>query len=270
MTKKLVSAFLIALMFAVFSFNVASAQSNYIVKPGDTLFKIALAHGVDMYALASANGILNPSNIYAGQVLTIPGGVAAVQTTSSTTAGSNYQVKRGDTLGSIALNYGINMWTLANANGITNPSNIYAGQWIKIPSGAAASGTGGQVASYGGERWIDVNLSAQTLTAYEGNTPVYSMYISSGLNPYPTVTGQFRVYLRYKTQDMNGYLLGYDYYVPNVPNVMYFYRGYAIHGTYWHSNFGQPMSHGCVNTTVADSEWLYNWSSHGTLVNVHY
>jgi lipoprotein-anchoring transpeptidase ErfK/SrfK len=61
---------------------------------------------------------------------------------------------------------------------------------------------------------------------------------------------------------------GYD--LPNVPYVMYFYQGYGLHGTYWHHNFGHPMSHGCVNFKTEDAGWLYNWASVGTLVNIHY
>ena len=120
------------------------------------------------------------------------------------------------------------------------------------------------------ERWIDVNLSTQTLVAYEGDTPVYNTLVSSGLPQWPTVTGQYRTYMKYESQTMNGYLLGYDYFLPDVPYVMYFYEDYAIHGTYWHSNFGQPMSHGCVNVSTPDAGWLFNWAPVGTLVNVRY
>ena len=120
------------------------------------------------------------------------------------------------------------------------------------------------------ERWIDVNLSAQSLTAYEGNTAVFNALISSGLASYPTVTGQFRIWLRYESQTMDGTRLGYDYYLTGVPYVMYFYEDYALHGTYWHSNFGTPMSHGCVNMETGDAGWLYSWSTIGTVVNVHY
>jgi lipoprotein-anchoring transpeptidase ErfK/SrfK len=119
------------------------------------------------------------------------------------------------------------------------------------------------------ERWIDVDLSAQTLYAYEGDNMVYSVPISSGTTNHPTVTGMFRIYLRYESQTMNGYLLGYDYYLENVPHVMYFYRDYALHGAYWHNNFGQPMSHGCVNLQLDAAAWLYEWASYGTVVNVH-
>lgn len=120
------------------------------------------------------------------------------------------------------------------------------------------------------EHWIDVNLSSQTLTAYEGDFAVMSTLISSGLPSWPTVTGQFRVYLRYESQTMDGTRLGYDYYLPGVPFVMYFYQDYALHGTYWHNNFGYPMSHGCVNLETGDAEWIFNFTSIGTVVNVHY
>ena len=119
-------------------------------------------------------------------------------------------------------------------------------------------------------RWIDINLSSQYLTAYENGVAVFSTYISSGLPDTPTVVGQFRIYLRLESQDMDGYQIGYDYYTPDVPYVMYFHGNYAIHGAYWHNNFGNPMSHGCVNTSVTDGAWLFNFAGIGTLVNVHY
>ena len=61
---------------------------------------------------------------------------------------------------------------------------------------------------------------------------------------------------------------GPGYYLPNVEWVMYFYQGYGLHGTYWHSNFGQPMSHGCVNLTNDDARWFYEFASLGTPVHV--
>ena len=69
---------------------------------------------------------------------------------------------------------------------------------------------------------------------------------------------------------MNGRRLGYDYYLKDVPYVQYFYQDYALHGTFWHSNFGTRMSHGCVNLPTSAAEWLYNWAEYGTLVNIHY
>lgn len=120
------------------------------------------------------------------------------------------------------------------------------------------------------ERWVDVNLTTQALVAYEGDTAVLTTRISSGTWEFPTVTGQFRIYLAYRSQTMDGRRLGYDYYLENVPYVMYFYKDYALHGTFWHNNFGTPMSHGCVNMKTTDAGWLYEWASIGTMVNVHY
>ena len=120
------------------------------------------------------------------------------------------------------------------------------------------------------EKWVDVNLTTQTLVAYEGNLPVFETLISSGLTDHETVTGQFRMWLRFEKQTMDGRRLGYDYYLEDVPYVMYFFEDYALHGTFWHNNFGRPMSHGCVNMYTPDAEWIFNWSELGTVVNVHY
>jgi lipoprotein-anchoring transpeptidase ErfK/SrfK len=116
-----------------------------------------------------------------------------------------------------------------------------------------------------GERWIDVDLSDQMTYAYEGDVIVNSFLVSTGTWLHPTVTGQFSIYVKYEYADM----AGPGYYLPDVPYVMYFYDGYGLHGTYWHSNFGTPMSHGCINLTIPDSEWLFYWADIGTLVNIH-
>jgi len=115
-------------------------------------------------------------------------------------------------------------------------------------------------------RWIDIDLTHQRLIAYQGETPMRTVIVSTGLARTPTVTGRFRIYVKYKAAHMSG--PGYS--LANVPYVMYFYGGYGLHGTYWHQNFGQPMSHGCVNLPTPEAEWLFNWASVGTLVVVHY
>jgi lipoprotein-anchoring transpeptidase ErfK/SrfK len=78
--------------------------------------------------------------------------------------------------------------------------------------------------------------------------------------------GTFTIYAKYELAPMSGP----GYYLPNVPYIMYFYRGYGLHGTYWHSNFGQPMSHGCVNLATPDAQWLFNWADVGATVITHY
>jgi lipoprotein-anchoring transpeptidase ErfK/SrfK len=117
----------------------------------------------------------------------------------------------------------------------------------------------------GDGRWIDVDLSDQVIYAFEDNEIVRSFLVSTGTWLHPTITGQYYIYVKYEYSDM----AGPGYYLPDVPYVMYFYDGYGLHGTYWHSNFGTPMSHGCINLTIPDSEWLYYWADIGTLVNIH-
>lgn len=118
----------------------------------------------------------------------------------------------------------------------------------------------------GGERWIDIDISSQRVTAYEGNNPIGTFIVSTGTSAHPTVIGRFRVYVKYRYDDM----AGPGYYLSDVPYVMYFYEGYSIHGTYWHSNFGTPMSHGCVNMRTSDAQWMFSFASVGTVVNVHW
>ncbi|MBI5030344.1 MAG: L,D-transpeptidase [Chloroflexi bacterium] len=94
-----------------------------------------------------------------------------------------------------------------------------------------------------------MNLSTQSIAAYEGTRVVRSALVSTGVARTPTPVGQYKIYVKYKSQTMSGGSKASNdyYYLPNVPNVMYFYEAYALHGTYWHRNFGQPMSRGCVN-----------------------
>ncbi len=114
-------------------------------------------------------------------------------------------------------------------------------------------------------RWIEIDLSEQRLYAWEGKTLIYSFQISGGKASTPTPKGNFLIGAKYRYNRMRGS----DYDIPNVPYAMYFYKGYAIHGAFWHNKFGTPVSHGCVNLRVNSAGKLYNWSSLGTLVVVH-
>jgi len=119
-------------------------------------------------------------------------------------------------------------------------------------------------------KWIEVDLSQQALRAWEGDRLVFSTLVSTGLPQYPTPVGTFRVYVKVRYERMRGGTPGIDYYaLPNVPHTMYFYRGYALHGAYWHNNFGHPMSHGCVNLPLDAAAWLYDWTPLGTVVWIH-
>jgi len=144
---------------------------------------------------------------------------------------------------------------------VENPSEPTAG-----PTDASAPAQPQKPPVGNGVRWIEVNLSEQRVYAWEGDVMMNSFLVSTGTWATPTVTGTFSIWNKTRIQAMSGP----GYYLPDVPFVMYFYKDYGFHGTYWHNNFGTPMSHGCVNLTIPDSEWLYNWASYGTTVKVHY
>jgi len=116
-----------------------------------------------------------------------------------------------------------------------------------------------------GQRWIEIDLSSQRLFAWEGTRPVYAILVSTGKPATPTPIGRFTIQERHNSTRMQGE----DYDVPDVPYVMYYDRGYAIHGAYWHHQFGAPVSHGCTNVAVNHARWLFNWASVGTPVIVH-
>lgn len=114
-------------------------------------------------------------------------------------------------------------------------------------------------------RWVDVDLKSQTVRAYARDILIRQFLVSTGTAAHPTVKGDFHIYIKDRYADMRGP----GYYLPNVPYTMYFYQSYGLHGTYWHHNFGTPMSHGCVNLKTEDAQWLFHWASLGTLVHVH-
>ena len=119
----------------------------------------------------------------------------------------------------------------------------------------------GTTNSSGEEKWIEVSLSDQKLRAWEGQKIVMEYPISSG-KWAPTPIGTFYIWYKTRSQRMEGGSkdLGTYYYLPNVPNNMFFYKGYAIHGAYWHNNFGQPMSHGCVNEPLSNASEIFDWA----------
>lgn len=245
-----------------------AASRVHVVQPGETLYRIALKYGVTVQAIQAANG-LTGARIYAGQSLVIPDGSYTAAPTGSSTAGGIHIVQPGENLYRIGLKYGVPWPTLQAVNGLAS-SAIYAGQRLTIPgSGSraapAASSASASPPAGTGKRFV-VDLSEQRLYAYEGDTLVRTTLVSTGLSQYPTVTGTYRIYVRYVAANMSGP----GYFLPNVPYVMYFYRGYGLHGTYWHNNFGTPMSHGCVNLPTAEAEWAFNWSTIGTPVIIQW
>lgn len=142
---------------------------------------------------------------------------------------------------------------------------IFNNQTITYPKTSLANSQQtrilGTTNAAGEEKWIEVALDEQKLRAWEDNRLVMEFSISSG-KWAPTPKGTFNIWYKTRNQKMEGgsKVLGTYYNLPNVPNNMFFYQGYAIHGAYWHNNFGQPMSHGCVNSPLESVAELFNWA----------
>jgi len=147
--------------------------------------------------------------------------------------------------------------------------------------------SGVDVTQLSGRRWIYVSLSEQMMTVYQGDTVVLQSYISSGLAPNVTSPGEFHIRLKYPSQTMSGFtdatgeVTGFAddetstpagesrWEVEDVPDVMYFsMSAEALHGAYWHNNFGNPMSHGCINQPLDVAAFMYGWAPLGTEVTV--
>ncbi|WP_371163804.1 L,D-transpeptidase family protein [Buchananella felis] len=124
-----------------------------------------------------------------------------------------------------------------------------------------------------GEKWVDVNLTRNTLTAYEGQSVAHGpIAINHGAPGNETVTGTYHVYLKYNKQDM-GCTPDWPYCAKDVPWVVYFHGSYAIHGAPWVDEFGRGSvggSHGCVNLPVPEAQWVHSWTELGTPVVSHY
>lgn len=119
-----------------------------------------------------------------------------------------------------------------------------------------------------GNKRIEIDLTNQRLYAYEGDRLIYNFLVSTGKwGKTPTGTFNIWVKLRYTKMEGGSKAINTYYYLPNVPYVMYFYnndipryRGFGLHGTYWHSNFGHPMSHGCINMKTEEAGLIYYWA----------
>lgn len=121
------------------------------------------------------------------------------------------------------------------------------------------------------DRWIEINVFEQTLAVYEHNRLRYATLISSGTGEFYTRVGTFRIYRKLPLETMQGAFLpdrSDFYYLEDVPWTMYYDEARAIHGAYWHDGFGFPQSHGCVNLSVTDAYWVYQWAQVGDWVYV--
>jgi len=119
-----------------------------------------------------------------------------------------------------------------------------------------------------GRRWVDVSILKQAVVAYEGTTPKYVTLVSTGADglgdpkkTHSTIQGVFLIHTKHITVTMDGDEAGDEFDLRDVPFVQYFTEGYALHGAYWHDDFGTPRSHGCVNLAPLDAAWLFGWTT---------
>ena len=111
------------------------------------------------------------------------------------------------------------------------------------------------------EVWVDVVLSQQLLTLYRGDLPLMTTLVSTGKRGHSTPTGLFNIRVKYSHDSMSNYLEEeekWEYYIEDVPFVMYFYKGYALHSAFWHGGYGTVRSHGCVNLSVKDVKKIFD------------
>lgn len=122
-----------------------------------------------------------------------------------------------------------------------------------------------------GDRWIEVNLAEQTLAVYDHRQMVFATLIASGAEPFWTRPGVFQIYETHETGPMSGSFEADSsdaYYLEDVPFILYYDGARALHGAYWRAKMGFPQSHGCVNLTVADAHWIYDWAKNGDWVYI--
>ena len=192
-----------------------------------------------------------------------------------------YTVRRGEYLTELGVRFNMEWRVLAKINGISPPYyKLHPQQTLRIPSFAEYLSYLPDNSSYklfytthhhpgprvGVGREIVIELGRQSIYAYENGVLKKRALMSSGKMITPTVLGDYEIYRKYRSQTMSG--PGYS--LDNVEWPMYFYAGYAIHGTWWHTMFGTPMSHGCVNLTNADARWFWEFAPLGTPVHVRY
>ena len=163
----------------------------------------------------------------------------------------------------LADKYGLSQEPVAQGDLPTYSEDLF----VPPPAPAAAPYGPGPVP--GTAKSIVVSISQQRTWAYEGEEMVLSSLVSTGKPGFDTPTGTFSIVVKTPIEDMEGLIGGEYYNVEDVPDVMYFTSvGHAFHGTYWHSNFGAVMSHGCINLPLDVATWLYDWTPMGTPVRI--
>lgn len=246
----------------------------HVVSAGETLFSISRRYGVSLASLSTANNLLNPSQIYAGQRLIIPGSAtASTPGYTPVEAASVHIVQAGETLHSIAARYGTSVWVLAQVNNIANPSLLYAGQPLTIPASAALSAGDGTSSVSSSTKSIVVDVSDQRTYVYENGNLLWIFVSSTGLPGADTWRGNFEI----QNKIPMAYAATWNLQMPHW--LGFYWAGSLQNGFHalpimsngarlWEGYLGQPVSYGCVILSENDAKLLYDWAEVGTPVTV--
>ena len=162
----------------------------------------------------------------------------------------------------------VQVYATQNVEGV-DWNMIGPGEWVEARIFATVTPNTTPPEGVTSGRWIHVDLAEQTLAVYDNYQLVFATVVASGLEPFWTRPGLFQIYQKKETETMRNNDPTDFYYLDNVPWTMYFDKARALHGAYWRTRFGYPQSHGCVNLSVGDAHWLYNWAHEGDYVYVH-
>ncbi len=238
----------------------------YMTQAGDTLGAVALRHTVSIWSLIAANARVGALTALAGQPLLIPQGARSEPDLALSNL-DTYVVRPEDTLDQIALRAGLSTESLAQLNGIVNPTLLAVGQVLRLTETAPMPSGGG--------KYIVVDLSEQHLYAYQGEELIYSFVASSGAAPYYTRAGEFRV----QSKIPNAYGSTWDIWMPHWLGI--YWAGSTENGihalpvmengaTLWAGYLGTPVSYGCIVLGINEAKLLYDWTEIGTPVTIRH
>jgi LysM repeat protein len=244
----------------------------HIVQSGETLSGISQSYGVSMVALQTANSLLNPSQIFIGQRLIVPGATNLVNLGyTPQQADIIHVVQPGENLFGIATRYGVSVWVITQSNNISNPSLVYSGQRLSIPLTSALSPMEGTVGSR--DESVVVDISEQRAYVYEDEVVIQTFVVSTGVPGRETMRGKFQIQNKIPmayaaTWDLQmPYWLGF-YWAGPLQNGFHALPILSNGVRLWEGLLGRPASYGCVILSEEAAQWLYEWADIGLPVIV--